>query len=262
MYYDTNENEGRRQAWIATLLYALLLAVLMFCVAFSIEAPDRAEGIMIDFGDAVAAAGADDTPLSDVSHRTETSRTASDNRPEQVMTQDFEDAPVVEDKRDRRPTESPERDVHKDVKPVETEEPKREVNKRALFPGKTPASTSASQGNAAGEGNQGNPEGQAGADNNATGAAGSGTSFDLSGRSLREQLPHPAYNTDAEGVVKVDIKVNAQGDVVVASYRPLGSTTSNATLIKAALEAARKAKFSESEQETQFGVITYIFKLQ
>lgn len=262
MYYDTNENEGRRPAWIATLLYVLLLAGLMFCVAFRIEAPESAEGIMIDFGDAVAAAGADDTPLSEASRRTESPRTASDNRPEQVMTQDFEEAPVMEDKRDKRPAETPRTDNHRDVKPVETEEPKREVNRRALFPGKTPSSASASQGNAAGAGNQGNPDGEAGADNNAAGASSSGTSFDLSGRSLREQLPYPVYNIDAEGVVKVDIKVNAGGDVMVASYRALGSTTNNGTLVRAALEAARKAKFSESEQEVQFGVITYIFKLQ
>lgn len=263
MYYDTNENEGRRPACIAALLYALLLAGLMFCVAFRIEAPESAEGIMIDFGDAAAAAGADDTPLSEVSRRTESPRTASDNRPEQVMTQDFEDAPVLEDKRDKQPSEtSKTTDTRRDVKPAETEEPQREVNKRALFPGKSPASTSTSQGNAAGAGNQGTPDGEAGADNNAAGTSSSGTSFDLSGRSLREQLPYPVYNIDAEGIVKVDIKVNARGDVVAASYRALGSTTSNSSLVKAALEAARKAKFSESEQETQFGVITYIFKLQ
>lgn len=248
MYYDTEENTGTRAGWIAVLLYALLWVGLMLCVVFRMETPSGSEGILIDFGNAEAAAGLEEPAQQQPS--------ASSGNPAEMLTQDVEEAPEVVSPPD--PSQSRTPDTPRETVPAE---PERQVDKRALFPGSNAGSSSASQGSsAAGTGNQGAPDGQPGADN--TAGAASGTSFSLSGRDLRERLPEPAYSVDVEGTVNIDIKVNGRGDVVQASYRALGSTTSDGRLVRAALEAARKAKFSESEQEVQFGYITYRFRLQ
>jgi TonB family protein len=92
---------------------------------------------------------------------------------------------------------------------------------------------------------------------------GAGGSFSLSGRSLgKGGLPNPVYNVQDEGKVMVNITVNPAGQVVSASLNLKGTTTSNAALRKAAIDAAKKARFNEVEGTTnQTGTITYIFNL-
>ena len=58
----------------------------------------------------------------------------------------------------------------------------------------------------------------------------------------------------------VEIWVNGAGDVIGASVAK-GGTTSSPRLIDEALKAAKKVKFSESEQDLQVGTITYNFRL-
>lgn len=79
----------------------------------------------------------------------------------------------------------------------------------------------------------------------------------LSGRSLRGTLPQPSNNFRQEGKVIVEIRVNAAGDVVKA--RVVGGTVNDKQTQNIALEAARKARFTEGEGE-QIGTITYYFK--
>lgn len=49
--------------------------------------------------------------------------------------------------------------------------------------------------------------------------------------------------------------------MTTAAYRSQGSTTNNSELVAAAVEAALKARFSESETIVQGGTITYIFRM-
>ena len=56
--------------------------------------------------------------------------------------------------------------------------------------------------------------------------------------------------------------VDASGRVTYASYRAQGSTTNSKRLVDAAVEAARKARFSSSESLMQTGTITYVFTLE
>ena len=46
------------------------------------------------------------------------------------------------------------------------------------------------------------------------------------------------------------------------AYRAQGSTTNSKRLVDAAVEAARKARFSSSESLMQTGTITYVFTLE
>ena len=95
-----------------------------------------------------------------------------------------------------------------------------------------------------------------------TGTGGYGT-FDLNGRSIGEGgLPRPVYNVQEEGRVVVSITVNPAGQVIATSINRQTNTV-NAALRKAALDAAKKARFNAVEGvNNQTGTITYYFNLR
>ena len=72
----------------------------------------------------------------------------------------------------------------------------------------------------------------------------------------------PAAGEGNAGKVGVEVTVDASGRVTYASYRAQGSTTNSKRLVDAAVEAARKARFSSSESLMQTGTITYVFTLE
>lgn len=84
-----------------------------------------------------------------------------------------------------------------------------------------------------------------------------GNSWALMGRGIRGTLPQPSNTFKQEGKVIVEIRVNAAGDVVAVSHK--GGTVNDNQTIQLALDAARKAKFTEGEHD-QIGTITYNFK--
>lgn len=112
-----------------------------------------------------------------------------------------------------------------------------------------------------GSGLEGSPTGNA-AEGKASGTGGYGT-FDLNGRSLGTGgLPMPVYNVQDEGRVVVTITVNPAGQVISTSINKR-TNTANASLRRAAEEAARKARFNQVDGvNNQTGTITYYFKLK
>ena len=98
---------------------------------------------------------------------------------------------------------------------------------------------------------QGNPVGQGSSE---------GHSWSLSGRALMGKLINPLYEVNVEGRVTVSIRVDESGNVVGVSIgRP--TDISDAAIQQAALDAARKAKFSVGDN-VAVGTITYHFKLK
>ncbi len=119
-----------------------------------------------------------------------------------------------------------------------------------------------SQGITGKDGNQGDPNGNPNS-NNYTGNSPSGNglpSYKLSGRNSKS-LPKPNYNQKDEGVVVVDIWVDKSGNVTKAIAGSRGSTTTNQSLWKLAVEAATRSKFDAkgNAPEEQKGTITYNF---
>ena len=112
-----------------------------------------------------------------------------------------------------------------------------------------------------GSGIEGSPTGNA-AEGKSTGVGGYGT-FDLNGRSLGPGgLPRPVYNVQDEGRVVVTITVNPAGQVIGTSINKRTNTV-NASLRKAAEDAAKKARFNSVDGvNNQTGTITYYFKLK
>ncbi|SMO77034.1 TolA protein [Saccharicrinis carchari] len=125
-------------------------------------------------------------------------------------------------------------------------------------------SNSTSEGEAGGQGNQGYVTGDANSKNRTgSGLGNSGSGFSLTGRSLVGSLPQPGYSIQEEGIIVVQVTVDKYGKVVAAEYQLKGSTTQNSTLKKAAIEAAKKARFNSDPNATAFqkGTITYHFEL-
>jgi TonB family protein len=84
-----------------------------------------------------------------------------------------------------------------------------------------------------------------------------GNSWSLSGRGIKGTLPQPANTFNQEGRVIIEIRVNAAGNIVSAVVK--GGNISDKQTQQLALEAARKAKFTEGDHD-QIGTITYNFK--
>lgn len=85
--------------------------------------------------------------------------------------------------------------------------------------------------------------------------------YDLSKRNIVGSFPVPVYSADVSGKVIIEVVVDKNGNVTQASYRSQGSTTANTELVNAAISAAKKARFTSSDEDTQRGTITYNFKL-
>lgn len=84
-----------------------------------------------------------------------------------------------------------------------------------------------------------------------------GNSWSLAGRDLRGTLATPRNDFNQAGKVIVEIRVDAAGNVVSAVVK--GGTISDEQTQRIALEAARKARFTEGEED-QIGTITYNFR--
>lgn len=88
----------------------------------------------------------------------------------------------------------------------------------------------------------------------------SSISFSLIGRSALD-IPNPIYTCDTPGKIVVNIRVNADGEVIDTSVNKKSSTSSNECLIDNALEYARGARFSQLPgRNSQPGTITYNFQ--
>ena len=246
MYYYAPDNNrtGRRAGLIAAACYLAAFLAVSLLVSFRTEYERPAEGILIDFGDDSDGSGTQNVALSE----TEEAASRPDTSQEEYLTQETEPAPVI--------TTGSQRQQQTEHTPAEQEQ---QVNRRALF-----SSNASSQGSGAQTaGNRGHESGGDGI-STGTGTGNEGISFDLKGRRAIGSLPKPAYESnDAQGIVIIEITVDAQGRVQNTAFHPQGSTTQDARLLDAALQAARQARFSPSEANAvQTGTITYVFRLQ
>lgn len=265
LYYDTRERKSKMIGAAAAVAYIILWVVLMFVVNFTFAEQETGEGILIDFGDTEMASGQNDPDDTDSAGQNTQQPAAPDTDPQDMLTQDFEDAPEIPQQQNNTPQTRQQPDNDRNQQPESAQQPAREVDQRALFPGRTSGSQSASEGPSdSGQGNQGAQEGAPQGDHQGTGVGGGGTSFDLTGRSVSGQLPYPSYDArNKEGRVIVTITVDPRGNVVNAIYRPAGSTTNDSELVNAALRAARQSRFNAIEADNlQTGTITYNFRLR
>jgi TonB family protein len=271
-----------KKGLIGTIAFHGLLAILFFTMGFSTPLPLPAEqGILINFGNVEEAGGsakiqkepekAQEQTIPE--EKPEPQPQPVEQEAEKIATQDMEEAPAVKQKQEQKKQEQKEPEKKQpqetqeesEKKTQETKEPERQVNKKALYPGKSDEETGENEGNKEGEGNQGNVSGSPDSDNYANqGSKGmGGIDFSLSGRNP-ESLPKPDYNYQVEGKVVVAITVDKYGNVTKAEPGAKGSTTLDDNLLKAAKKAALNAQFDVKLDAPAYqkGTITYYFRLQ
>lgn len=255
-----------------TIIFHSILVLALLWLALITPLPLPSEGgVEVNLGNSDDGMGlVQPTELASASATTPPPQTQSSD---ELITEDTEEAPAIEPKREikPKPVEKPEpKPVKKEPVPV----PQPKADPRAMFPGKSTTGTTSGAGGNEGitgkPGDQGKPFGTpdatgydgTGGTGGGPGGDGGGISFSLSGRSSRS-IPKPSTNFKEEGTVVVTIFVNREGIVTRATAGAKGTTTSSTQLRLLAEQAAKKAKFSPKDDapEEQKGTITYNFEL-
>jgi colicin import membrane protein len=261
---------------IGTILFhgAMILIIILFGFSTPLPLPEE-QGILINFGTDETGFGDIEPAYTDVPSEEKVAPQQEEQPAEQdkgeIITQDFEESAAIKEEKTTTEKKTEKQEVKKETitEPVE-EKPQqvveeKKVNERALYKGRNTETTSTGdEGVTQGEGNQGSITGSPDSDNYSQGLSqGSGVTFSLEGRNPL-YLPKPRYDYQVEGKVVVEIRVDRSGNVTYARAGIKGSTTNDENLIKAAQEAALKAKFDNKADAafTQTGTITYHFILQ
>jgi len=283
-----------------TLIFHVGLAILLIFSGLITPLPlPEEEGILINFGTSSEGEGLIEPSATLQTQAIEqpepiSSETAiqSEESEEEILTQDFEEAPAVESKAleeerkreeelEKQRLEKIERERLEELERQRQEELERqriiaeqkriqEITDRtrnALTNARNNAdNTATGEGESTGQENQGSENGSVNSDNHSSGLSGlgdKGISYSLAGRTP-QSLPKPEYNYQAEGIVVVEVTVNQNGNVTKAAPGVKGSTTLDNNLLRAAQKAALAAKFDRQPNAAAFqkGTITYHFLLQ
>jgi TonB family protein len=260
-----------------TILFHIAVIMVMIFLGFTAPFPPPPEdGILINFGTDEFGLGDIEPAYTDLPDIQQSEsfpeETVRETENEEIITQDFEESAAVKEKKVTTEKKTEKKVVVKETvtetKEEETTQPvveEKKVNERALYKGRsTTTDGTGNEGITEGDGNQGSITGSPDSDNYSQGLSqGSGITFSLAGRNPL-YLPKPKYEYQVEGKVVVEIRVDRNGNVTYARAGVKGSTTNDENLIKAAQEAALKARFDSKSDAafTQTGTITYQFILQ
>ncbi len=261
MNYLNNEYDEdrtpRRSGIIAAVIYVVVVGLSLWLTRCDMTTEEE---LMNSSGSLLIAFGDSRDGFGELKNSKRTPATAA------VKTPTVKETPILTDETsevehvqpDTKVTQAADTQQQGKVENTEPEVAPRQVNQKALFPGSSSKSDEG-RGTTTSSGVAGTDRGNPDADSR----LGDGLSGDysLAGRSLIGSLPIPAYNSTSEGRVVIDILVDEKGRVTSASQRPVGSTTNDTRLVSAAIEAAKRARFSASESFNQSGTITYIFKM-
>lgn len=245
-------------ASVGTALFMLLVFLLLWFIYMTAVVPEEEEGVEVAFGEVSEAGGYMAEQSEAVPMPTPVPATPvqpSSPAEEEMLTAEEQEALALAEAKKKREAEEKAR-LEAERKAREAAEAERKA-KEAEAVAKANAfgslfgqsGNTAGSGDSQGSGQKGNPIGH--------GSSG-GNSWSLSGRGIKGTLPQPSNTFKQEGKVIVQIRVNAAGQVVSATVK--GGDVSDKQTQQLALDAARKAKFTEGEHD-QIGTITYIFKL-
>ncbi len=283
----------KKKGIIGTAVIHVIVFALMLILGFVVpEPPEAEEGIIVNFGTDESGFGVIEPSPPAVQEAvspplpSETVPEVTDEEP--LLTQNNEEAPEVkkvdpeaEKKRlekleaERRLREQAEAERIRreqeelEMKRIEAEK-KRQADimnrtRDALSSAKNTGTSSTSEGEAGGRGNQGVQTGSVDSSTrgDGSGLGDSGISYDLSGRGF-QSLPVPKYDYQGEGRVVVEVSVDRSGKVTQAVPGYKGSNTLDEYLLRVAREAALQARFDPKPDAPviQKGTITYNFKLR
>lgn len=259
-----------------TIAFHLVIFLILWFSVLRSAIPDFDGGVLVNFGNVEAAAGAFEPKYSGTDlpqEQTPPPVSTPEAKAEDLLTQDLEETVAVEaekkkalEEKERKELEEKERRLREEAerRRIEEERKKKEQDIRNRVAGAFGIghADGGSQGDAAaGEGNQGSPFGNS--DHGENEGVGGYGSFNLNGRSIGAGgLPRPAYTIQEEGRIVVNITVDPKGNVIFAEVGR-GTNIDNASMRKSAIEAAKRAKFNSiSGTNNQSGTITYRYSLK
>lgn len=268
-------------AGAGTIIFLLLLLFLLLRLSMSAPLQLEDEGIVITFGDADEGGGMPDVlPMPDPMTQAEQQPAAPAPTPVQpsdndlIAQEDEESLPVAQQNEDELKRQAEQEELLRKQQEEEARlEAERIEREKALAEQKArqEEAIKKAQAMAAMFGQSGSTEGANAENATATPAATSkgnpvgknfgqvdGNMWSLQGRSVKT-MPKPSTDFLEQGKVVVSIRVDKAGNVVAASIGD-GTTISDRYTQQLALDAARRAKFTEGDKE-QIGSITYNFKL-
>ena len=268
-------------AGAGTIIFLLLLLFLLLRLSMSAPLQLEDEGIVITFGDADEGGGMPDVlPMPDPMTQAEQQPAAPAPTPVQpsdndlIAQEDEESLPVAQQNEEELKRQAEQEELLRKQQEEEARlEAERIEREKALAEQKArqEEAIKKAQAMAALLGQSGSTEGANAENATATPAATSkgnpvgknfgqvdGNMWSLQGRSVKT-MPKPSTDFLEQGKVVVSIRVDKAGNVVAASIGD-GTTISDRYTQQLALDAARRAKFTEGDKE-QIGSITYNFKL-
>jgi periplasmic protein TonB len=290
------ERDSKRKGFLTSLIiHGALLGI--FALMLTLEAPNPpigGGGILVNFGTSDVGSG-DVQPMNDNGQKAITnpppSASASSSSPDKdqkVVTQDVEDAPVINQSNTKTTAKKHTKITKKipvnttNTTPTKTTKvnnnpptpPAPTVDQRAMYKGaKGTPNTSTSEGTDKVPGDKGMPTGDpngrsytgistgsGGGNGNGIGNGQGDLNYNLSGRSMLPLIV--TDNSQKGGVVVVAITVDRNGNVIEANYSVAGSTTNDDYLVDLAVHAAYQAKFSDANIAEQRGSMTFRFKFK
>ena len=240
---DKNEKKAKGIAIVGTITVHALAVLLLFLMAFRTPLPlPGEEGVEVDLGMMDQGMGNIQPETPAIPMAAQPQQEESKNE-EDIVTQTDEEAPAIEKPKVTKP---------KQEKPVE--QPKPQVNKRAIYKGSNSPQAGGSEGITGQPGDQGIKK------YDGNGGKGNGTGYDLGGRGAKS-LHRPDDDFSEEGKIVVDIWVNRAGQVVRAEVATKGTEIFNNTMRQKAIQAAKRSTFAADPDapEEQHGTITYTF---
>ncbi len=251
----TKKQQRHIIASVGTVLFLLLVFLILWFCYLTAVAPEQEEGVEVEFAEIEELDEPEEPSLSAYAEEPSEAAPAAPASPAVVATDPKPASPpehIVSEEEtlalERARKEQEEREAAERARKKKEAEAIAKAQQMGNLFGKTDG-TSVGGGDTKGEGQKGNPVGH--------GSSGTG-SWKLDGRGLKGNLPAPSKDFKQEGKVVVQIRVNAAGQVVSAAVT--GGDVSDKTTQQLALDAAKRAKFTEGDHD-QIGTITYIFKL-
>ena len=288
------KTKHEKKSFLITTGIYILFILLMFFFGLKYLDPPEERGIAVNFGTTDFGSGEvqPDSPVKTAPQKTTPpppeqvqEETAAEDIQEDIVTQDTEEAPVIENKEEvveevKEKPEPPKEEVQEKVEetqpeptpepepePVPEKKPEKSVTdamKNLMNGPESDGDAEGGEGNDNTAGDKGDPEG----DPNAKNYYGTGKGLDGDGNYRlggRKALSKKKFvqECDESGEVVVRIEVNRNGDVVKATPGAKGTTNSSSCLMDPAKRAAMATKFNSDSKapSTQIGFITYVFKL-
>lgn len=253
-------DENRYRVISAVLTTVIMAVVVVICLAFGYMPPDPPipeEGVEVNLGNSETGFG----ESQQIDGSTQSASAPASSAEEDLSSQSTEESVALPTKTNTK-TSKTQQEQPKEATKQETKPAEPVINQNALFKKRGDGNNNGgSEGNTAGSGNMGSKDGNPNASGyNGNSGGGKGVSFSLVGRG-KVSLPEPAYNSEAQGKIVIQIYVDRKGNVIAAE-NTRGTDIRDQALVDLCIAKAKESKFSSSETapDKQKGTITYVFR--